>query len=194
MNINEKAAYLKGLFDGYEIDGTTKEAKLIGELITEMIPVATSNLRASTLYALKNDAYFNSAFKAMPKAINLYAAAATALKDDGIYSLSGTKEENERALLLAILASEKEIRELDTALNAYAKADTARLKDSVELYAGAEDIASFKEKYEPISCDELIIAVNNALNNDTKDKENLNDLTVSYLSSISLYLSFVIFN
>ena len=30
MNINENAAYLKGLFEGYELDG--KEAKLIGEL------------------------------------------------------------------------------------------------------------------------------------------------------------------
>ena len=33
MSINEKAAYLKGLADGLEIDNTTKEGKLIAALI-----------------------------------------------------------------------------------------------------------------------------------------------------------------
>ncbi len=34
MGLTEKAAYLKGLFDGYEIEGNSKEAKIIGELLT----------------------------------------------------------------------------------------------------------------------------------------------------------------
>ena len=34
MGITENAAYLKGLFDGYEIDKTTKEGKIIGEMLT----------------------------------------------------------------------------------------------------------------------------------------------------------------
>ena len=34
MGLTEKAAYLKGLFDGYELDGKSKEAKIIGELLT----------------------------------------------------------------------------------------------------------------------------------------------------------------
>ena len=39
MDINEKSAYIKGLFEGFGIDGTKPEGKLIGELIelvTEM--------------------------------------------------------------------------------------------------------------------------------------------------------------
>lgn len=34
MGICEKAAYLKGLFDGYELDATSKEGKIIGEMLT----------------------------------------------------------------------------------------------------------------------------------------------------------------
>ncbi len=33
MNINEKAAYIKGLYDGYELDRDSKEIKLIGEML-----------------------------------------------------------------------------------------------------------------------------------------------------------------
>ncbi len=39
MDINEKSAYIKGLFEGFGIDGSKPEGKLIGELIelvTEM--------------------------------------------------------------------------------------------------------------------------------------------------------------
>ncbi len=34
MGINENAAYLKGLFDGYEIDKNSKEGKIISEMLT----------------------------------------------------------------------------------------------------------------------------------------------------------------
>ena len=40
MGITENAAYLKGLFDGYEIDTKTKEGKIIGsmlDLIADMV-------------------------------------------------------------------------------------------------------------------------------------------------------------
>ena len=33
MGITENAAYLKGLFDGYELDKSSKEAKIIGEML-----------------------------------------------------------------------------------------------------------------------------------------------------------------
>ena len=34
MGITEKAAYLKGLFEGYEIDATKKEGRIISEMLT----------------------------------------------------------------------------------------------------------------------------------------------------------------
>ena len=40
MGITEKAAYLKGLFDGYEIDATAKEGKIISELLTLVADMA----------------------------------------------------------------------------------------------------------------------------------------------------------
>ena len=40
MGITEKAAYLKGLFDGYEIDGKSKEGKIIGEMLTLIADMA----------------------------------------------------------------------------------------------------------------------------------------------------------
>ena len=34
MGISEKAAYISGLFDGYELDKTSKEGRIISELLT----------------------------------------------------------------------------------------------------------------------------------------------------------------
>ena len=41
MNINENAAYLKGLFDGYELDPNSKEVKLIGQMLELMTKMAS---------------------------------------------------------------------------------------------------------------------------------------------------------
>ena len=40
MGISENAAYIKGLFDGYEIDKTTKEGKIISEMLTLLADMA----------------------------------------------------------------------------------------------------------------------------------------------------------
>ena len=40
MGISENAAYLKGLFDGYEIDKSSKEGKIIGEMLTLIADMA----------------------------------------------------------------------------------------------------------------------------------------------------------
>lgn len=40
MGISENAAYLKGLFDGYEIDKNCKEGKIIGEMLTLIADMA----------------------------------------------------------------------------------------------------------------------------------------------------------
>ena len=40
MGISENAAYLKGLFDGYEIDTTSKEGRIIGEMLNLLADMA----------------------------------------------------------------------------------------------------------------------------------------------------------
>ena len=40
MDIKENAAYLKGLFDGYDIDKNTKEAKLMGQMLDLMMKMS----------------------------------------------------------------------------------------------------------------------------------------------------------
>ena len=40
MGITENAAYLKGLFEGYELDKNTKEGKIISEMLTLMCDMA----------------------------------------------------------------------------------------------------------------------------------------------------------
>ena len=40
MGISENAAYLKGLFDGYEIDTNSKEGKIIGEMLNLLADMA----------------------------------------------------------------------------------------------------------------------------------------------------------
>lgn len=42
MGITENAAYLKGLFDGFEIDTATKEGKIIGKLLDLVSDMAES--------------------------------------------------------------------------------------------------------------------------------------------------------
>ncbi|MBR2343511.1 MAG: hypothetical protein IKA64_04580 [Clostridia bacterium] len=72
MEINERATYIKGLFDGYELDKTSKEGKVIAELIDLTVELAgrvleleseNSELRgymseiAEDLVALEEDIY-----------------------------------------------------------------------------------------------------------------------------------------
>ena len=40
MGITENAAYLKGLFEGYQLDKSTKEGKIISEMLTLMCDMA----------------------------------------------------------------------------------------------------------------------------------------------------------
>ena len=40
MGITENAAYLKGLFEGYELDKSTKEGKIISEMLTLLADMA----------------------------------------------------------------------------------------------------------------------------------------------------------
>ena len=40
MGITENAAYIKGLFEGYEIDKTSKEGKIIGEMLNLICDMA----------------------------------------------------------------------------------------------------------------------------------------------------------
>ena len=40
MGITENAAYLKGLFDGYELDKNSKEGKIIGEMLSVISDMA----------------------------------------------------------------------------------------------------------------------------------------------------------
>ena len=40
MGISEKAAYINGLFDGYEIDKSTKEGKIISEMLVLLSDMA----------------------------------------------------------------------------------------------------------------------------------------------------------
>ena len=40
MGITENAAYLKGLFEGYELDKSTKEGKIISEMLSLMCDMA----------------------------------------------------------------------------------------------------------------------------------------------------------
>ena len=40
MGITENAAYIKGLFEGYEINKDTKEGKIIGEMLTLLCDMA----------------------------------------------------------------------------------------------------------------------------------------------------------
>jgi DNA-directed RNA polymerase subunit RPC12/RpoP len=40
MGITENAAYIKGLFEGYELDKSSKEGKIIGEMLTLLCDMA----------------------------------------------------------------------------------------------------------------------------------------------------------
>lgn len=171
---------------------TDSEWQTIGALITELIPARSSDLGTATVYALKNDAYFNSMMRVMPDVFSLYASVAKTLKEDALFSLEGTPEEQSKAILLALLASEAKIRELDTALITYAKTDSERLKNAVAAYADPDELELFKNTYKPISADELIAALKGASENISQAPE-IYELAVSYFSSLSPELAFVLF-
>lgn len=171
---------------------TAKEWTVFGSLISEMIPTMPNSLNSSVLYALKKDGYFMDAAKAMPELISFYAATAAAMKNDAAFSLEGTKEEKERAIIRAILASEEEMRKLDIALAAYAKTDSERLKNNVTQYTDKETLELFLNSHLTIDCDGLINSLKELLSS-TDTSKSASDIVFSYLRGFSPYLAFTIF-
>ena len=115
--------------------------------ITRLTP-SDDDINKNTLYALKNYTfsevydesdpntlykmyYFSSAMRAMPRVISLYVDLARNLKADGTFSFDSTKDERRDALLSALSKCEISIRELDSALNEYAKIDDGYLKSKI---------------------------------------------------------------
>lgn len=170
---------------------TDAEWQTVGALINELIPVNSSGLKYATLYALKNDGYFNNLPKVMPYFLSLYASVAESLKEDARFSLEGESEENRKAIISAFLKSESDIRALDSALTQYAKTDSKRLETAVTANADIEALNAFINTYEPIDCEELLSFTKEALEDESYDMESL---FISYLSGFSPYIAFVLFN
>lgn len=170
---------------------TDAEWQTVGALINELIPVNSSGLKYATLYALKNDGYFNNLPKVMPYFLSLYASVAASLKEDARFSLEGESEENRKAIISAFLKSESDIRAFDSALTQYAKTDSKRLESAVTANADIETLNAFINTYEPIDCEELLSFTKEALEDESYDMESL---FISYLSGFSPYIAFVLFN
>ena len=82
---------------------------------------------------------------------------------------------------------------LDVVLSVYASTDSERLRKAVTTHADADDLLSFIEKHCPIDCDTLIERLNEAKDSETVSL-SANELLASYLSSLSPYLAYALFN
>ncbi len=173
---------------------TDSEWQTVGALITELIPKDASGITLATLYALKNDGYFNNFARVMPQVLSLYASVAKALNDEALFSLEAEDTENKKAILSAVLKSENDVKALDAALMQYAKTNSERLKNAVIANADSQALETFFNTYEPISSDMLISSLKELSEKESIETSQIKDLFISYLSGFSPYIAFVIFN
>lgn len=163
------------------------EWQTIGKLIDELIPINSSNLNYATLYALKNDGYFARLARVMPSVISLYASLTENLKGDGLFSLEAESSENREALILTLVKSENEIRNLDSMLSQYAKVNSDRVKNAVESNTDRQKLQEFLDSYSAIDCEALISALKE------EESPDANELLISYLYGFSPYIAYVLF-
>ncbi len=168
--------------------------KVIGRLITELLPGIdfTDKVPLHILYALKQEAYFDSLMQTMPYFFKLYASLTQSLKDEEIFSLSNSRKENERAIYSALLSSEAELRELYDSLIAYGSIDSDRLRRAVEDCYNKNEIDEFLTSHSPLSYDSLTAELEKCVRGDEGAK-SADELIVGTLYSLSPYLTFIFF-
>ena len=114
------------------------------------------------------------------------------LKADGTFSIEGTTDEKRNALLLALSKCEVSIRELDSALNEYAKIDDEYLKSKITTTANAEEINGFVSSHTALSCDEVIDILTEIRSGKEICDGELNDILIAYAFGISPHLAYVL--
>ena len=166
----------------------------IGRLITELIPKLnfTDVTVLSVLYALKQDAYFNSLTQTMPYLFKLYASFTKNLKNEAKFSLSSTKEENDRAICSALLSSGTELKNFYDALHTYGSTDSARLRAAVEASADKTTLDCFLNSHAPLTYEELLYELESCAAADS-DAKSSQELLIGVTYSVSPYISFILF-
>lgn len=162
---------------------------IFGALMQEMIPKKGDTLSAEMLYTLKNNEYFPTALRCMPKVISLYAAVTKALNNDDTLVADADADQVARAIAKAMLASEGAMDELDVALNSYAKSESRGEKEVIDSFAG-DDV----EEIIPLNLmglmDELSLISGDG---SASAYDRLQDSLISYLYSIAPYITMAFF-
>lgn len=193
---------------------STDEWEIFGGWFSEILGItrltpSEDDINKTTLYALKNYTltdvydesnpntlykmyYFASAMRVMPQVISLYVDLARNLKAEGTFSLEGTTDDRQISLLTALSKCEVSIRELDLALNEYAKMDDGYLKSKITTTANAEEINGFISSRTALSCDEVIDILTEIRNGKEIGYGELCDILISYTFKISPHLAYVL--
>lgn len=168
--------------------------RVIGRLITELIPALNvSDVAAvSVLYALKQEAYFNSLTQTMPQLFILYASLTEKLRSEGKLSLTNSKEENDRAICSALLSSEAELKDFYNSLHTYGSIDSERLKQAVKDCSDKDSLEQFLNSHSPITYDTLITELYKCADG-AQDAKSTEELLIGVTYSASPYLSFISF-
>lgn len=168
--------------------------QIVGRLITELIPKLdfADSTAISILYALKQEAYFNSLMQSCTELFSLYASLTRNLRSEGKFSLSKSYSENERAICSALLSSQKELSELYTALHTSGSIDSDRLRRAVEECSDKEALDLFLSSHSPLTYEELKEELSTCANGSGEFK-GIEEIMLGTLYSVSPYLSFIFF-
>ena len=168
--------------------------RVIGRLITELIPALNFSDVAVTsiLYALKQEAYFNSLIETMPRLFTLYASITQSLRNEAAFSLANTKEENDKAICSALLSSETELKSFYDSLHAYGSIDSDTIRQAVKNCSDKDALEEFLISHAPITYEALITELNKCAGG-TQDALSIEEILIGVAYSVSPYLSFILF-
>ncbi len=168
--------------------------RVIGRLITELIPgLNFSDVTViSILYALKQEAYFNSLAETLPHLFSLYASLTKNLRNEGNFSLTNSKEENDRAICSALLSSEAELKIFYDSLHAYGSIDSDTIRRAVNNCSDKDALLEFLISHTPITYQTLVAELHKCADG-AQDALSTEELLIGVAYSVSPYLSFILF-
>ena len=182
--------YQGELFESSQL--TEDDFSVFGALIQEIIPKKGNGLSSEMLYVLKNNEYFPTSFRCIPKIILLYADIAKALNDDGSLDVNGDSDDCARTIARAMLASESSLVELDIALKRYAVSTSASEKDVIDSFLNEE--GATPKEIEPIEFEELVGQLHEISKVSSElPYEKLQSSLSSYLYAIAPYITLAFF-
>ncbi len=174
-----------------ELAITEEGFRVFAALLSDLLPENENSLLEAELYALKKDAYFESAARAFPALISLYASATNRLLKDGAWQSDTAQDVKDAALCRALLDGTFPLENFLVSMEECAVTASDSEKEALRDCGAQDAFSAFLAENPPVSKDALLTALREIADGQG-DGRTLSSLFFSYAVGVAPYFTFAI--